>query len=318
MRTFATLSSIVLLFSCAPLCAQIEIARTVIASSGGTMAAGGVQLDQTLGEPVSTTVSAQQVLLNQGFHQNAPLRARLNLHAILEGPYKSSNGRMVDSLRSAGYLPMIEPYTALGFATVGSSGEHTSANVLATAGDNAVVDWVFVELRDAADNVQVVATRSALLQRDGDVVDVDGSTGVAFSMPLGSYYICIKHRNHLGVLTLNAVTLDAVGTPVDLSDASTATYGTDARKPVGAAQVLWAGDVNGDALLKYTGLQNDRDPILVEIGGNVPTNVVQAYSTSDVNMDGRIKYVGAENDRDIILQNIGGAVPTDTKAAQLP
>jgi hypothetical protein len=35
-------------------------------------------------------------------------------------------------------------------------------------------------------------------------------------------------------------------------------------------------------------------------------------------MDGAVKYVGANNDRDPILQNIGGVVPTATRTEQLP
>ena len=75
---------------------------------------------------------------------------------------------------------------------------------------------------------------------------------------------------------------------------------------------------NNDGVVKYTGSNNDRDPILVEIGGTVPTNTVAGYLASDVNMDGTVKYTGGQNDRDLILQNIGGTVPTATKAEQMP
>ena len=37
-----------------------------------------------------------------------------------------------------------------------------------------------------------------------------------------------------------------------------------------------------------------------------------------VNMDGTAKYTGSFNDRDIILQNIGGVVPTNTRVQQVP
>lgn len=35
-------------------------------------------------------------------------------------------------------------------------------------------------------------------------------------------------------------------------------------------------------------------------------------------MDGQVKYTGAANDRDPILQNIGGSVPSNTRVEQLP
>jgi hypothetical protein len=71
--------------------------------------------------------------------------------------------------------------------------------------------------------------------------------------------------------------------------------------------------------VKYSGVNNDRDPVLVAIGGSVPTNVVSGvYSPLDINLDGQLRYAGANNDRDIILQTIGGTVPTAVKVQQLP
>ncbi|MBK7383621.1 MAG: hypothetical protein IPI81_09835 [Flavobacteriales bacterium] len=76
-------------------------------------------------------------------------------------------------------------------------------------------------------------------------------------------------------------------------------------------------DANNE--LKYTGSFNDRDPILLAIGGSIPTAVLSGqYRKEDVNMDGEVKYIGAGNDRDPILQNIGGSVPTNTRVGQLP
>ena len=52
--------------------------------------------------------------------------------------------------------------------------------------------------------------------------------------------------------------------------------------------------------------------------GRRPTNTVPGYHPEDVNLDGTVRYTGLENDRDIILQNIGGVVPTAQRAEQLP
>ena len=68
---------------------------------------------------------------------------------------------------------------------------------------------------------------------------------------------------------------------VDLAAAGTPTFGTDARRVLGAAAVLWAGEVEPDGLVKYTGVSNDRDPILQAIGGTVPTNSISGYLRSD-------------------------------------
>ena len=178
-----------------------------------------------------------------------------------------------------------------------------------------------MELRDANDNTLVVASRSALVQRDGDVVEPDGVSPLLIDVPSTNYHVAVRHRNHLGCMTAAPVALDPFGTLVDLTSSGTATYGIEARRMItGAvpAPVLWAGDTffNGD--IKYTGADNDRDPILQAIGGVVPTSMVTGYLNTDVDLDGRVLYTGSGNDRDPILQNIGGVVPTNTRFEQLP
>jgi hypothetical protein len=225
---------------------------------------------------------------------------------------------MRDALRSAGYLPLKEPYTALGLPQLGSGGEGTSAAVLAITGADAVVDWVHLQLRDASNNATVVSTRNALLQRDGDVVDIDGHSPVAFAAPAGPYFVLVAHRNHLAVLTAAAVNVGPVPSSIDLTDGSTPAHGVEALKMAGAVRLLWSGDANGDGLLKYTGNANDRDPMLITVGGTTPNNTVTGYRREDVDLDGVTKYTGADNDRDALLQNVGGSSPNNVRAAQVP
>jgi len=237
---------------------------------------------------------------------------------FLEGPYKTANGLMTDSLRSSGLIPLAEPYTVLGFDMAGAGGETTTAGVFTTTGGDAIVDWVLVELRSTADQSLIVAVRAGLLQRDGDIVDVDGTSPLAFSVSTGNYHVAVTHRNHFGCMAADPVALGNLPAVVDLRSLSTSTYGNGARKTIGAIAALWAGNVVVDGTLKYTGTLNDRDPILTRIGGNVATNVVSGYYQEDVNLDGDVKYTNIGNDRDIILVNIGGSVATNTRTEQLP
>jgi len=250
-----------------------------------------------------------------------PAEVFVSLRGVLEGPYSSTTGLMGDALRSLPSFPLTEPYTALGYTHVGGGGETVAPAVLATTGNNAIVDWVVVELRNAGSPATVVATRSALVQRDGDVVSVDGFSPVRFDLPSGSYKMALRHRNHLGVMTMNNVTLSSTATIVDLSAASTLAFGTNARKSISGAfpaEALWAGNTDFNAELKYVGSANDRDPILVRIGGSIPTATTNGYFSEDVDMNGEVKYVGSGNDRDPILLNIGGSVPTAVRSEQLP
>ena len=251
----------------------------------------------------------------------APCAARLLVapRVLLDGPYDSMQGSMSDDLRSAGLLPDTEPYTGLGYVhTQGGSGVSAGTGVLATTGMDAIVDWLVVELREPIAPYSILASRSALVQRDGDVVGPDGFSPVAFDHPPGNYRVAVRHRNHFGVMTGTSLALGTNATTLDFSSPGTVTHGVDALKAIATVRLLWSGNTVDDGLLRYAGSDNDRDPIVVAIGGSPPTNTVVAYDRSDVNMDGVIKYVGQSNDRDRILQNIGGTNPNAVRFEQLP
>ena len=250
--------------------------------------------------------------------QNCPPSVRVRMN--LQGPWDPATNMMVDQLRAAALVPSTEPFTALGFTHAGGGGGETvSASRLAVTGKNAVVDWVLVELRNKLNSAQVLATRSALLERDGDVIGTDGNARILFNVSADNYFVAVRHRNHLGVMTANTVTLNANEVGVDLTRGAIGTWGASAQAVLSDQRSgLWAGNAMRDDALRYLGNQNDRDPILLFIGGSVPTNTAVGYRPEDVNMDGTVKYVGQGNDRDFILQNVGGAVPTTVRFQQLP
>ena len=243
--------------------------------------------------------------------------ASVSVRMYLDGCYNTADHRMSDQLRVNGLVPSSEPYSALGYTLTGGGGT-TGSGLLAATGDDAIVDWVVVELRSSATPNQVVEAKGALLQRDGDVVAADGSSALQFAAPAGNYYIAVKHRNHLGCMTATALTLSAAPVLVDLGLASTATYGTEARRSRDGKMMLWSGNVVRDGKLLYTGAGNDRDVILQTVGGSVPTATTVGYGSADVNMDGTVKYTGSNNDRDAVLQNIGGTTPNAIRTEQLP
>ncbi|MBP6311310.1 MAG: PKD domain-containing protein [Flavobacteriales bacterium] len=251
---------------------------------------------------------------------DAPSAIQVAAKAFLNGPYDATTGLMNDDLRLASLIPTTEPFTLLGYSFVGGGGETIAPSVLTATGTNAIVDWVILELRTGL-TPAIAASKSALLQRDGDIVDLNGTSPVSFGLGAGNYHVVVRHRNHLGIMTLNPVPLSAVAASVDLTQSGLATFGTNARISItGAfpASALWAGDVTFDGVILYTNTGNDRDQILTAIGGIVPTNTIAGYRAEDVNMDGSVIYTGQENDRDIILTNIGGVIPTNSVVEQLP
>ncbi|MCR9103258.1 MAG: thrombospondin type 3 repeat-containing protein, partial [bacterium] len=261
---------------------------------------------------------------------NAPAcLANLQVKVMLQGALLGGTDPLMRAdLTTGGYVPLTEPYSTSGntrFTTAGSGGgETTTMAVLgANAGTpDAIVDWVFVELRDATDPTIVVETRAALVQRDGDVVDPsDGTSALTFSGFVGQqYYVSVKHRNHLGVMTAAAVPLNAGGTIVDFTTATagqlydlpgTINYDGFEMATVGGLKALWAGNVNADNKVKYQGPVADPSLALSEVlsfAGNTTFayNYDNAfgYFSGDVDMDGKVKYQGPASDPSWIFVNL--------------
>ncbi len=161
------------------------------------------------------------------------------IKVILEGPYNAGTGLMNDGIRQSGYIPTAHPFNAAPWNYSGT--ETIRPFVLDTTGNDAIVDWVLVEVRDQSTPTTILATQAALLQRDGDVVGMDGRSHIGFkSLSNSDYQIAVKHRNHLGVMTANPVTLNLFSNTIDLTTATL--YGTDPTKIVNGLQVLWTGD----------------------------------------------------------------------------
>ncbi len=129
----------------------------------------------------------------------------LAIKVLLEGPYSETTGLMGNTLQQQGLVPLTEPYGTV-------NRETTTQAVLDNDAvpENTIVDWVLIELRDT--ETTVAASRAALVQRDGDVVDLDGVSPVTFKdVEPGSYYVVVKHRNHLGTMSREKITVGFAG-----------------------------------------------------------------------------------------------------------
>ncbi|MCB0815674.1 MAG: dienelactone hydrolase family protein, partial [Flavobacteriales bacterium] len=104
-------------------------------------------------------VAGQGITSGSEFTDCPTVPVQVEPKLLLDGPYDELTDLMADNLRMQGLLPTSEPNTAAGLVHVGSgAGETLDPGLLSVTGPDALVDWVFLELRDAATGTQVLAT----------------------------------------------------------------------------------------------------------------------------------------------------------------
>lgn len=214
------------------------------------------------------------------------------LKVFLEGPFDS--GLMKDDLRSQSLIGNNDPYGMNATAYPGAF------NV---TGNQAIVDWIKVILRDPTDATIKVDSAVAMVQRDGNVVDAFGDTKVTFPVaPNGDYYVEIAHYNHLSVMS--ASTLDLGLNPtLDFSLPSTNTYtnGGPAQRDINGIACMWSGDASEDGSINVV---DKNDHWRLENAQSYQYGIIKA----DLNLDGIVNAIDKNNYWRV----------NNSKAAQLP
>ena len=250
-------------------------------------------------------------ILSQEVHCNG---VALRTKAFLQGAaINGDNHLMRDDLRQKGLIPMEEPYTALpGFIHQGTGGRETlDPALLDITGEKAIVDWVMVELRGATNPTDVIATQSALIQRNGTVVSTEGDSILVFeNARVDNYYVSIKHRNHLAMYTLYTQQFGPGIVPyVDFTNRFTPIMGEVSGVTVNERRAMWSGDINADARIIFQGPNTDvfemfTHILLDEKNTRFLTNFINSgYTQRDFNLDGSVIYQGPNNDRSSLLYN---------------
>ena len=116
----------------------------------------------------------------------------VELKIFLEGPYNSSTDEMFSTINTS--VPKTSPFA------------ENPRKILDIPVN--IVDWVLVELRTGIGESTTVASHGALLHKDGRIVADDGVTStIRIPGGTGSYFIVIKHRNHLPIMSKDPVFL---------------------------------------------------------------------------------------------------------------
>jgi uncharacterized protein YjdB len=194
-------------------------------------------------------------------------------------------------------------------------------SVFLVTGQNAIVDWVFIELRNKNNNTQVLATRSGLIQRDGDVVDLDGVSGLRFpDLPMDNYYVVVRHHRHLGIISSAAQTPQTLTTLVNFTTNAVPTFdfGTSivGRNYTGLAQntgvrmgynAMWAGDFDTNGKIKADNPGDDLNTLFFDVfsypsnlTGNVNYDFAYGYLAGDYDMNGKSKFDNPNDDKNML------------------
>ena len=235
----------------------------------------------------------------------------LDLKVFLEGPYDLGTGSaMFTDLNTAGYLPTAQPYNpALPYYdNLTPVWQYAGVETADPIPSPDIVDWVVVELRDAADPASassgtILGTQALFLMNDGTVVGRDGlSPPLFFVTPVNNIYGVIYHRNHLGIMSNNPIVYDGLSGlyTYDYSSGETQVFGGLAgHKDLGAG--VWGMiAADGDASGTVT-LTDKNGPWLLDLG-------LSGYLGGDFDMSG----VGAITDKNVKwLGNLGtgGQIP---------
>ena len=180
----------------------------------------------------------------------------LSLKVFLEGPFNGTD--MNTNLNSAELLPLSQPYNTLPWNYAGNE------NVSGIPNPN-IVDWILVELRDApnagtAIPSTIIAQQAAFLKNDGSLVSLDGVSNLRFEVSINEdLYVVIWHRNHLGILSNNALSSLGGVYSYDFTVGVNQVYGgIDGHKLLTTG--VWgitAGDGNADGYI------NDSDKVVI-------------------------------------------------------
>ena len=197
------------------------------------------------------------------------LGIKVNLKIYLQGPFK--NGLMSTIYLSKGLIPLTDPYIH---------------KVTTTLIPSNVVDWILLELRSGINSSTIVSQKPAFIKDNGTITDTDGISPISFpDVNPGSYFLVIRHRNHISIMSKYAIILTTKPLTYDFSKNPDLVYGDNSLVELGKGVfAMYAGD--GDA----NGNININDYKIV--GSNI---FKAGYNPGDLDMNGVVNIFDYNN-----------------------
>lgn len=165
-------------------------------------------LNQSLSEAVFNDGCLNLSTTQRALNVTCANEKRFDLTVFLQGPYDGTNLDMNTDIRVLSSFPAEEPYTDLSYTVSENPGACADPLMLEATSPTSLslVDYVYVELRTSSDAASFVTSKVGLLRKDGTIANLDGSP-FTICVASGNYFVLVRHRNHLGVMTQSTVSV---------------------------------------------------------------------------------------------------------------
>jgi len=218
----------------------------------------------------------------------------IQLKVFLEGPYQDNV--MNHDLYDQNIIPTTSPF------------DGQTIELLPETGDEFIVDWLHIELR-LSEYGESDEFCNAFLLSNGNVVNLEGENSLPFYYTTGiEYYLIVKHRNHVGIMSAQKFTLsDDLINPVivDLT-APGSIYGIGYKTSLNGELLMIAGDASNNNQVQNSD-KNDFWLTQVNLGG---------YLEADFNLNGQVQN-SDKNDFWINNVNLGTTIPVNDDSRDL-
>lgn len=205
----------------------------------------------------------------------------LNLKVFLAGAMYENTDTMRTTLNYKNYLPLVPPDTLSGNQTpfIYSRNPNDFVTNKFFQSHKNIVDWIIIELRDNRDVTSAVDTIAAFLRKDGKVLSITGDSVITLDKNIAAdyYYVVIRHRNHLAVMSSSTIYLSSNSELYDFSINAYQFYGGEAQLLPNGLYGMYAGDADRN------GATNLSDYQIYEFNS---INAFSGYVCSDFNLDG--------------------------------
>lgn len=199
----------------------------------------------------------------------------LNLKVFLSGAFVEGKDTMRTALSYRGLISQTPPDT---FSNLGSPFVFKPHKQYVYSGQPAnIVDWVLIEVMDY--NLVSVDTVAALLRNDGQIIGTDGQPFVQLDMGIlpDYYYITIRHRNHIAIMSNYQVYACANPDLYDFTASTDNVYGGELKRLKNNLYGMYSGDAD------YNGVVDDID---YKAYNQASKNADHGYIANDFNLDG--------------------------------